>query len=933
MSQIIRNVHVRSRRLLTAVFVTLLVVALVSVGTFSYFNVLNRRVFTSFEMFVLSSDVGADISRKLVGLELKIREMMSIVVTNPDQLPRLRKSILADFVDLKEDVSDFELPGNKRIDAAIANYKDAVESLMDGYAVVNDILLRLNTFYGSYFEELKQLEDTIGEVIVDIAMSGHESPGLHQSFLLLPLCMEELLQGHQLIRLAITENNLDLLGVGKQGGNGSVKYTTLSHLSTMEKTLSTMGSAQEPIGDTVKVILQGVSNYRAGVVELHGALLALRDDDVRFQRFRANILTSLKEIDEQRDLGIKDISALMDKHGRQNFFVSFVISGSILVVSLMGLLVAWRMSRHLETTTREAVEAKLQQELVNERLQQEIGERQRAEEALRQARDGLELRVNERTSELSQANAQLHDEIVERLNIERNLAEERERLVVTLRSIGDGVISTDTNGCVTLLNQNAEMLTGWSQQDAIGRPLPEIFHIIHEETREPCENPVEKVLSTGGSVALANHTVLISKDGVERSIADSGAPILDSKKNIIGVVLVFRDITDQLCQEKERLNSQKMEAIGTLAGGIAHDFNNILSAIVGYTELALMRSGGAEDKTWQDDLRQVRKASDRAIGLVQQILAFSRKQQREKMPLLFSLIVKEALKLIRAAIPATIDIKVEVDTEATVLADATQMHQVIMNLCTNAYHAMMERGGVLRVTLQERVVSSTVSADISDLPPGRYVQLSVSDTGSGMDKETLAKIFDPYFTTKEQGKGTGLGLAVVHGIIKSHQGRIEVHSEPGLGTTFDVYLPSIVAETAGVDAAPLLSSRPNAHERVMVVDDESAIRDITRQNLAGVGYRVETFANGLEAWLAFSERPDDWDLLLTDLTMPEMTGEELASKVLEVRPDLPIVICSGYRDRDAEDLEKVAGKRVYLQKPVDLDVLLARMESVLAKNG
>ncbi|MDD5758182.1 MAG: ATP-binding protein, partial [Desulfobulbaceae bacterium] len=780
--------------------------------------------------------------------------------------------------------------------------------------------------------KLRQLEEDIGELIVDVAMSGHESVGLQQNFLLLPLCIEEFLQGHQLIRLAITENNFALLGVDEKGANRKAKESTLGHLEVMEQTLNTMTSAQEPIGDKVKEQIAAIANYRTGIEELHGTLLALRQDTSQFQMARGEILKTMKEIGGQTEKGISAVRTLMNGHSRQKSIVSLVMSGSILAVSLLGLLVAWRMSRHLETTTREAVEARAQQLLVNERLQQEIDERQRVEDALLQARDGLELRVNERTSELSRANAQLHDEITERLNIERNLAEERERLIVTLKSIGDGVISTDTNGCVTLLNQNAEMLTGWNQQAAIGRPLPEIFHIFHEETRQPCENPVEKVLATGGSVELARHTVLISKDGVERSIADSGAPILDSKKNIIGVVLVFRDITDQLRQEKERLNSQKMESIGTLAGGIAHDFNNILSAIVGYTELALMRGRGDENKDWQDDLRQVRKASDRAIGLVQQILAFSRKQQQAKMPLQVSLIVKEALKLIRAAIPATIDIKTEIDSDATVLADATQMHQVIMNLCTNAYHAMMEHGGVLCVTLREKVVSSTESADISDLLPGHYLQLSVSDSGIGMDKATLAKVFDPYFTTKEQGKGTGLGLAVVHGIIRSHQGHIAVDSERGRGTTFTIYLPMTGTEGVAADLS-VPEFRAGAQELVMLVDDEGAIRDITSQNLLNAGYRVEAFANGLEAWRAFLQRPKDWDLLLSDQTMPEMTGDELAAKVLEVRPDLPVVICSGYSDVDNEEREKLAGSRVYLQKPVDLNVLLSQISKALEKKG
>ena len=374
--------------------------------------------------------------------------------------------------------------------------------------------------------------------------------------------------------------------------------------------------------------------------------------------------------------------------------------------------------------------------------------------------------------------------------------------------------------------------------------------------------------------------------------------------------------------------AQKMESIGTLAGGIAHDFNNILSAIMGYADLALMRSQGNNEL--QDDLYQLRKAADRAADLVRQILTFSRRQKKEPHPLQISLVIKEALKLLRASIPSTIEIRQEVESQALVLADPTQVHQLIMNLCTNAYQSML-KSGVMGVTLTELTIDQGGAAITNgcELPPGRYVRLAISDTGYGMDQETMSKIFEPYFTTKEQGKGTGLGLAVVHGIVEGHHGRITVASEPGRGTTFTVFLP--VADTEVLPepkAVPTL--RSGAGERIMVVDDEGALCDLARQFLTKAGYRVDIFANAIEAWQALSRTPKAWDLLVTDQTMPGMTGEQLASKLGAIRPEMPMILCSGFNVPAHGAQAKKMGVSACLQKPIDRETLLSSVAKVLA---
>ena len=412
--------------------------------------------------------------------------------------------------------------------------------------------------------------------------------------------------------------------------------------------------------------------------------------------------------------------------------------------------------------------------------------------------------------------------------------------------------------------------------------------------------------------------------------------VLAAAVNRMAAAMGERDValTRQFTELKEakqiQQEQQKRECIGTLAGGIAHDFNNILGAIIGYTDLALLREQG--DEGWRSDLNEVHRAADRATALVRQILTFSRKQQQEKSPVQISLIVKEALKLLRASIPSTIDMRQEILSSALVMADPTQIHQVIMNLCTNAYQAMLEQGGVMGVTLTETTIETNTMNHSGQLAPGRYVHLTVSDSGCGMDQETQAKIFDPYFTTKALGKGTGLGLAVVHGIVESHHGRITVHSEPGQGATFHVYLPMLVREAvaAGMPVAPALV-RAAGQGRVMVADDELPLRELISQVLHQAGYRVDTFSNGLEAWQALAQTPTAWDLLVTDQTMPEMTGNQLAVKALTLRPDLPIILCSGYSATlDFEQIKR-AGVFACLEKPLDVHALLALTAKALSK--
>ncbi|BBO68680.1 hypothetical protein DSCA_26100 [Desulfosarcina alkanivorans] len=751
---------------------------------------------------------------------------------------------------------------------------------------------------------------------------------------------------------------------------------------------------------------------------------------------------------------------------------------------------------------------------------------------------------------------------------EKALVASETRMRITLDSIGDAVIATDASGAVVRMNPIAEQLTGWSSTEASGRRLSEVFQIVNAHTRQPVVSPVEEVLANGKIVGLANHTVLIRRDGREYQIADSGAPILHPDGRMVGVVLVFRDVTDAyaqqqkirenekqlkdvtanvpgvvfqlsatydhvftcryvspkaleifgvesaegtffdkftrcmpdsernrfmasirgavthqhnwqyegrlvkpsgdriwfsahatfqrtgaetvfngmwmdvtdrrrleaalrltqfsfdkaaigifrigsnarilnvnekaartlgysmeeltalsvfdidpqvnrdnwedvwqtLCKKKadsfdtihrrkdgleipvvissnlleyddrqfsiafvqditERkkaeketkrlgealLQAQKMEAIGTLAGGIAHDFNNILAAVIGYSELSLPEVD--PDSRVHSHLRQILKAGLRARDLVAQILTFSRKDERDLRPLQVAPLVKEALRLLRSLMPATIDIKQQISPGIDpVMADPTQIHQIVMNLSTNAGHAMDSDGGCLTVSVSQVRLSDRDIRMHPGLHPGEYLKLSVQDTGRGIPPEIMQKIYDPYFTTKEKGKGTGLGLSVVHGIVKSYGGAIYAYSEPGTGTTFNVYIPSAVQPVAVEQEVD--SELPGGSERILLVDDEPALIDVGRHLLEKLGYRVSTASSGTEALDLFRDAPQAIDLVLTDMTMPHMTGDRLAAELLKIKPGLPIIISTGYSIHMSAEKAQERGIQAFIYKPI-----------------
>ncbi len=488
---------------------------------------------------------------------------------------------------------------------------------------------------------------------------------------------------------------------------------------------------------------------------------------------------------------------------------------------------------------------------------------------------------------------------------------------------------------VEFVSENVERLFGYTAEEFITAEV-NYAGCVHPEDIERVAKEVAEFTSKAETTEFIHEPYrIIAKDGSEKIINDWTYIVRDNDGRITHYKGIVEDITENKRAEEEReklqfqlQQAQKMEAIGTLAGGIAHDFNNILGVIIGYTEIADLQVPG--NNKAKESLKEVLKAGRRARDLVKQILAFSRKGEQERMPIQIGPVVKEALKLLRSSLPTTIEIRQDIKSDTGIVeADPTQIHQIVMNLCANASHAMREKGGILEVGISNVEVGSWDSeSGYLDMTPGNYLRLTVSDTGQGMTPEVLERLFEPYFTTKEKGEGTGLGLSVVHGIVKNYGGTITAYSEPGKGTTFHVYLPVIQgeAEVSGIDeVAPI----PTGNEHILFIDDEPALVEIGKQILERLGYKVTTRTSSMEALELFKAKPDQFDLVITDMTMPHMTGERLAGEIINIRSDIPVVICTGYSVRISEEKAKDMGIKAFVMKPFVIRDLAKTVREVL----
>ncbi len=503
------------------------------------------------------------------------------------------------------------------------------------------------------------------------------------------------------------------------------------------------------------------------------------------------------------------------------------------------------------------------------------------------------------------------------------LAEEKERLAVTLRSIGDGVIVTDVHGRVLLLNKVAERNTGWTAEEAVGKDLMDIFPIINEKTRERCESPVQKVIETGVIVGLANHTVLIKKDGSEIVIEDSAAPIRDSRSVIIGVVLVFRDATEKRLLEEELQKAEKLQSLGLLAGGIAHDFNNMLTAIIGNISLAKRFIDDPGSKA-HARLTEAEKASRRATELTHQLLTFAKGGAPVKRTASIVDILKESARFTLSGTNVAAEFVVS-DVALTVDVDAGQMNQVFNNLIINAVHAMPE-GGVIRFTVEIARLSEN---EVLTLKPGAYLRISVQDSGTGIGEEHLPRIFDPYFTTKP--KGSGLGLTSAYSIMKRHDGHISVESKAGQGTTFRLYLPFSKSDAVLKTAEEAPVSR--GHGKILIMDDERTIREIAGEMLRSLGYEVEFAGNGtevIELYQRAREAGEPFRAVIMDLTIPGgMGGKDAIQRLRAIDPEITAIVSSGYSNDPVMGKYSEYGFKGVVAKPYSIECVSKALNEAL----
>jgi len=559
-------------------------------------------------------------------------------------------------------------------------------------------------------------------------------------------------------------------------------------------------------------------------------------------------------------------------------------------------------------------------------LNDEIAERKRAEEALKKAHNTLEERVEERTAELKR-------EMAGRKRVQSALRESEELYRSFVQGFQGIAFRGRINFSPIFFHGAVEEISGYTEDEFINGD-PRWDQVIHPDDLPTISESSEKIGSVPDYSAEREYRI-IRKDGDIRWVHEIIQNLCDRSGKPIMVQGAIYDVTDRKRAEEEKSKLEaklqqvhKMEALGTLAGGIAHEFNNILWIIIGNTELALYEI--PKKHTSRQTLEEILKACLHAEAVVKQILTFSRQAEVEKRPLQIGQVVEEGLDLLRASLPTTIEISRKIECPSgTIIADSTQIHQVLINLCTNAAHAMREKGGVLEVGVVALELDADTVAQYPDLTPGSYLTLSVSDMGKGMDNKIIDRIFEPYFTTKGSAEVTGMGLAVVHGIVKSHGGVIGVQSEQGEGTTFYVFFPRVESEVTPKTKAS--EPFPRGKERILFVDDEKALADMGKKTLERLGYEVIATTSSTDALDTFRANHDKLDLVITDQTMPNMTGDMLAKELMGIRSDIPIILCTGYSELITKESAEAMGIRAFVMKPLTIRDLATTIRKVLDK--
>ncbi len=499
---------------------------------------------------------------------------------------------------------------------------------------------------------------------------------------------------------------------------------------------------------------------------------------------------------------------------------------------------------------------------------------------------------------------------------------ELRRLATVVEQATEGIIITDLKGAIQYINPAMEKKTGFTRDEVIGASLS-----LFGDKKRDRSLYREMWDSLRASNAWHGRMAYRTKDDQPRELELTVTPIKDSFGRLSHYAAVSRDVTGEAKLQQQIRQRQKLEAIGTLAGGIAHDFNNILAAIIGFAQVTLDDTPKGSQQ--RERMQHILKAGLRGRDLVKQILTFSQQAEQERKPIQLAPVISESLKLLRGSLPAGIDLRQGIRSKAWVSGDPSQLRQMVMNLSTNAAHAMREKGGVLTVNLADAGFASRTRASHPEMKPGRYAKLTVSDTGCGIEKGIIERIFDPFFTTKQAGVGVGLGLSIVHGIVKSHDGLIVVTSEPGMGSTFTVFLPAVKGRR--VTNAKVDTSKTRGQEQVLFVDDEYVLVEMGKEVLERLGYKVTAETDGMRALELFRQYPDRFDVVITDQVMPQITGLELAREMIAIKPDIPVILCTGFSESVNADSASAAGVDAFLMKPLTRQEMAETIHRVLGK--
>ncbi|HOF34418.1 MAG TPA: PAS domain S-box protein [Spirochaetota bacterium] len=509
-----------------------------------------------------------------------------------------------------------------------------------------------------------------------------------------------------------------------------------------------------------------------------------------------------------------------------------------------------------------------------------------------------------------------HVDITERKNYQEALQRSEENYRVTLDSIGDAVIATDVNGNISKMNRIAETLTGWKSGEACGLMITDVMKIISIENGETIANPVFDVIAMRKRISISKDAVLISKDGKEYRISDSAALIYDDYKNVVGAVLVFRDVTEEYLLQEQLRQSQKLDAIGQLAGGIAHDFNNMLGGIIGGAELLSPKiTPGSEEMEY---LEMIIESAERASALASKLLSFSRRESVVLNPVDIHQIIRDALSILKNTIDKRIVIETDFRSdESIVLGETVQLQNAFLNLGINSWQAMPDGGRLHISTSLQNIEHEAGSENIQALIPGKYIRIEIEDTGIGISENNISHIFEPFFTTKEQGKGTGLGLSAVYGTVKRYGGLISVKSELGKGTTFSIHLP--LSHERETDLIKKEHPVYKGNGLILIAEDETAIRNVEEKIITECGYDCISAKNGKEAFELYTRKSSEIILVILDMIMPEMNGKDCFFEIKKINPDARIILCSGYSREEDVELLKENGLSAYIKKPFKKD--------------